>query len=60
MNQILELKEIAERKGLTIVAEFSDEGISGAKGRDTNDHRQERRNNQRQFAKPSTHMKNCI
>ena len=33
-NQILELKEIANRKGLEIVAEFSDEGISGSKGRD--------------------------
>ena len=34
-NQIMELKEIAARRGLTIVAEFSDEGISGVKGRDT-------------------------
>ena len=34
-NQIMELKEIAARGGLTIVAEFSDEGISGVKGRDT-------------------------
>lgn len=34
-NQIMELKEIAARKGLTIVAEFTDEGVSGAKGRDT-------------------------
>jgi len=33
-NQILELKDIAQRKGFTIVSEFSDEGISGAKGRD--------------------------
>jgi len=32
-NQIMELKEIADRKGLTIVGEFSDV-ISGAKGRD--------------------------
>ena len=34
-NQIMELKEIVARRGLTIFAEFSDEGISGAKGRDT-------------------------
>ena len=34
-NQIMELKEIAARRGLTIFAEFSDEGISGVKGRDT-------------------------
>ena len=34
-NQIRELKQIAGRKGLTIVGEFSDVGISGAKGRDT-------------------------
>ena len=33
-NQILELKDIANRKGYQIVAEFSDEGISGSKGRD--------------------------
>jgi DNA invertase Pin-like site-specific DNA recombinase len=33
-NQILELKDIAKRKGLSIVSEYSDEGISGAKGRD--------------------------
>ena len=33
-NQILELKEIASRKGYQIVTEFSDEGISGSKGRD--------------------------
>ena len=33
-NQLLELKEIARRKGYQIVAEFSDEGISGSKGRD--------------------------
>ena len=32
-NQIIQLREIAERKGLTIVQEFSDY-ISGAKGRD--------------------------
>ena len=32
LNQILELKDIAKRKGLSIVSEFSDEGISGAKG----------------------------
>ncbi len=33
-NQILELKEIAQRKGLRVVSEFTDEGVSGAKGRD--------------------------
>ena len=34
LNQIRELKEIANRKGLVIVEEFSDEAVSGAKGRD--------------------------
>ena len=33
-NQLLELKEIAKRRGFEIVGEFSDEGISGGKGRD--------------------------
>ena len=33
-NQTRELKEIAERKGLIVVSQFSDEAISGAKGRD--------------------------
>ena len=33
-NQILELKEIAKRKGLEVVSQFTDEGISGSKGRD--------------------------
>ena len=33
-KQVRELKEIAKLKGLTVVAEFSDEAISGAKGRD--------------------------
>lgn len=33
-NQVRELKEIAKLKGLTVVSEFSDEAISGAKGRD--------------------------
>jgi len=33
-NQLMVLREIAERKGMTVVAEFIDEGISGAKGRD--------------------------
>ena len=28
------LRDIAERKGMSVVAEFNDEGISGAKGRD--------------------------
>ena len=33
-NQLMVLREIAIRKGMTVVAEFNDEGISGAKGRD--------------------------
>ena len=33
-NQLLILRDIAEKKGLDIVIEISDEGISGAKGRD--------------------------
>ena len=33
-NQLRELRLIAERKGLTIVREFVDSGISGSKGRD--------------------------
>ena len=33
-NQLMVLREIAVRKGMTVVAEFNDEGISGAKGRD--------------------------
>ena len=33
-NQIRELKEIAERKSLIVVSQFSDEAISGSKGRD--------------------------
>ena len=33
LNQILQLKDIAHQKGYTIVKEFCDEGISGAKGR---------------------------
>ena len=33
-NQLMILREIAVRKGMTVVAEFNDEGISGAKGRD--------------------------
>ena len=33
-NQIRELKEIAERKGLIVVSQFSDKAISGSKGRD--------------------------
>ena len=33
-NQLLILRDIAEKKGLDIVKEISDEGISGAKGRD--------------------------
>ena len=34
MNQLAELRKVAENKGLTITAEFVDSGISGAKGRD--------------------------
>jgi len=33
-NQLRELRQIAEHKGITIVAEFVDSGISGSKGRD--------------------------
>lgn len=33
-NQLQELREVAKRNGWTIVAELSDSGISGAKGRD--------------------------
>ena len=33
-NQLLVLREIAEKRGLEVVREISDEGISGAKGRD--------------------------
>ncbi len=33
-NQLRELRQIADRHGWEIVAEFSDKGISGAKGRD--------------------------
>ena len=33
-NQLKVLREVAERKGLEVVNEISDEGISGAKGRD--------------------------
>ena len=33
-NQVEELRIIAKRKGLTIVAELADEGISGSKGRE--------------------------
>lgn len=33
-NQLLALKEVAERSGWSIVHVFTDEGISGAKGRD--------------------------
>lgn len=32
-NQLIELRAIAERSGYSIVTEFVDEGISGAKGR---------------------------
>jgi DNA invertase Pin-like site-specific DNA recombinase len=33
-NQVRELQKVAERRGWTVVAEYRDEGISGAKGRD--------------------------
>ena len=33
-NQFQELREVAKRNGWTIVAELSDSGISGSKGRD--------------------------
>ncbi len=33
-NQFQKLSEVARRNGWTIVAELSDSGISGAKGRD--------------------------
>ena len=33
-NQCQELREVAKRNGWNIVAELSDSGISGAKGRD--------------------------
>ena len=33
-NQFQELREVAQRNGWQIVAELSDSGISGAKGRD--------------------------
>ena len=33
-NQLLVLNEVAQRSGWTIVHTFSDEGVSGAKGRD--------------------------
>ena len=33
-NQVRELRQVAERHGWQVVAEFSDPGISGAKGRD--------------------------
>jgi DNA invertase Pin-like site-specific DNA recombinase len=33
-NQIRELRAVAKREGHKVIAEFTDEGISGAKGRD--------------------------
>jgi len=33
-NQLLELREVAVRNGWVVVQEFTDQGISGAKGRD--------------------------
>ena len=33
-NQVRELKQVAERRGWTVVETYRDAGISGAKGRD--------------------------
>jgi DNA invertase Pin-like site-specific DNA recombinase len=33
-SQLAQLRQVAERRGWTVVAEYKDEGISGAKGRD--------------------------
>ncbi len=33
-NQLRELHEVAQRQGWIVVAVYTDEGISGAKGRD--------------------------
>jgi DNA invertase Pin-like site-specific DNA recombinase len=33
-NQVRELRQVAERHGWQVVTEFTDDGISGAKGRD--------------------------
>ena len=33
-NQLLQLRAVAERHGWTVIAEYVDDGISGAKGRD--------------------------
>ena len=33
-NQLRELRQVAERHGWSVVAEYIDQGISGAKGRD--------------------------
>ena len=33
-NQLNVLREVAEKKGIEVVREISDKGISGAKGRD--------------------------
>jgi DNA invertase Pin-like site-specific DNA recombinase len=32
-NQLLQLRAVAERHGWTVVAEYVDNGVSGAKGR---------------------------
>jgi DNA invertase Pin-like site-specific DNA recombinase len=32
-NQLLHLRAVAERHGWTVVAEYVDDGVSGAKGR---------------------------
>jgi DNA invertase Pin-like site-specific DNA recombinase len=33
-NQVRELRQIAERRGWEVVAQYNDAGISGSKGRD--------------------------
>ncbi len=33
-NQLMELRKVAKRAGWEVVAEYTDEGVSGAKGRD--------------------------
>src|SRR5215212_9516395 len=33
-NQVRELRQVAERHGWQVVTEFTDDGVSGAKGRD--------------------------
>ena len=42
-NQLRELRAVANRLGHQVVAEFKDNGISGAKGRDQRPRSEERR-----------------